>query len=390
MPSPPRSCSARLHPPLDDQVEGWEGCLSVDNLRGKVWRSSSCRVEALDLRGKPVVLSARGLLSVILQHECDHLIGKLFLDRMRDLTTLAQMAEFRQFWGQGSRSRPRCAGPFSWQSRSAPAWPCGADAQTDPWTSSGPIRKGRRSGRLHADGPGPSGARSLEPGRGKPCGSDDGLDGHALLHGRRGHRQGRLLKAVVSDLAGTWSDETPDDARSPIQAVFPPRRAGRIPGRRPWPSLRDRDHVSARSAGGGLRAFGMTSAFRKRFRTFSRSNDPDPCPGPLGMVPDEAWTALLNAALPSCPPKEADWKASQACPFPLTREYGRGSSKLTVDHQVVRAEGEVSLATAADAGRWTTLRSIGQPDSIPGCPGRRSRQGRRSPWPLRVRSAEVT
>ncbi len=85
----------------DDLVEGWEGCLSVDNLRGKVWRSAACRVEALDRKGKPVVLSTRGFLSVVLQHECDHLIGKLFLDRMRDFSTLAQMAEFRQFWGGG-------------------------------------------------------------------------------------------------------------------------------------------------------------------------------------------------------------------------------------------------------------------------------------------------
>ena len=85
----------------EEEREGWEGCLSVDNLRGNVWRAAEARLEALDRKGKPVVIEAKGFLAVVLQHECDHLIGKLFLDRMRDLTTLAHMDEFRQFWGGG-------------------------------------------------------------------------------------------------------------------------------------------------------------------------------------------------------------------------------------------------------------------------------------------------
>ncbi len=83
----------------EEQVEGWEGCLSVDNLRGKVWRSRAVRLEALDRKAKPVKIPAEGFLAVVLQHECDHLIGKLFLDRMRDLGSLTQPAEYRQFWG---------------------------------------------------------------------------------------------------------------------------------------------------------------------------------------------------------------------------------------------------------------------------------------------------
>ena len=82
----------------EDRVEGWEGCLSLDNLRGKVWRSARVRLEALDRRAKPVRIEAEGLLAVALQHECDHLIGKLFVDRMRDMSTLTQLKEFRQFW----------------------------------------------------------------------------------------------------------------------------------------------------------------------------------------------------------------------------------------------------------------------------------------------------
>ncbi len=87
----------------EEQVEGWEGCLSVDNLRGKVWRAAAVRLEALDRKGKPVRIETGGFLAVVLQHECDHLIGKLFLDRMRDLTTLTQLEEYREHWG-GAKS----------------------------------------------------------------------------------------------------------------------------------------------------------------------------------------------------------------------------------------------------------------------------------------------
>ncbi len=87
----------------EEQVDGWEGCLSVDNLRGKVWRSAGVRLEALDRKGKPIRIETAGFLAVVLQHECDHLIGKLFLDRMRDLTTLTQLEEYREHWG-GAKS----------------------------------------------------------------------------------------------------------------------------------------------------------------------------------------------------------------------------------------------------------------------------------------------
>lgn len=80
------------------QVENWEGCLSVDGLRGKVPRPSMIRVQALDRRGAPLDFEAVGLLAVCIQHELDHLRGKVFLDRMTDLSTLTQLDEFDQFW----------------------------------------------------------------------------------------------------------------------------------------------------------------------------------------------------------------------------------------------------------------------------------------------------
>jgi peptide deformylase len=80
------------------QVENWEGCLSVDGLRGKVTRPSVVRVQALDRQGRPLDIEANGLYAVCIQHEVDHLIGKIFLDRMTDLSTLTQLDEFSLYW----------------------------------------------------------------------------------------------------------------------------------------------------------------------------------------------------------------------------------------------------------------------------------------------------
>ena len=80
------------------QVENWEGCLSVDGLRGKVTRPSVVRVQALDRHGKSLDIEATGLYAICIQHEIDHLIGKVFLDRMTDMSTLTQLPEFSKYW----------------------------------------------------------------------------------------------------------------------------------------------------------------------------------------------------------------------------------------------------------------------------------------------------
>lgn len=79
-------------------VEMWEGCLSIDGLRGKVTRPSMIRVQGLDREGNPLDFEAEGLYAVCIQHEMDHLIGKLFIDRMTDLRTLTQLQEFETYW----------------------------------------------------------------------------------------------------------------------------------------------------------------------------------------------------------------------------------------------------------------------------------------------------
>jgi polypeptide deformylase len=70
-----------------EKREGIKGCISLDNLRGKVARSIRTRVTGYDRKMRPIEIDADGFLSVILRDEIGHLIGKVFIDRMIDLTT---------------------------------------------------------------------------------------------------------------------------------------------------------------------------------------------------------------------------------------------------------------------------------------------------------------
>ena len=69
-----------------EEEEDWEGCLSVPGLRGKVPRFRRIRYTGLDPQGAPIVRVAEGFHARVVQHECDHLIGKLYPVRMRDFT----------------------------------------------------------------------------------------------------------------------------------------------------------------------------------------------------------------------------------------------------------------------------------------------------------------
>ena len=72
---------------LDDTLEdGWEGCLSVPGLRGVVPRFARIRYSGFDLEGRPVEREADGFHARVVQHECDHLIGKLYPMRVRDFS----------------------------------------------------------------------------------------------------------------------------------------------------------------------------------------------------------------------------------------------------------------------------------------------------------------
>lgn len=67
-----------------EMVEDYEGCLSVQDIYGKLPRASKVRVKALNEDGKPVRVRADGFLARVLQHEIDHLNGKVFVDHIKD------------------------------------------------------------------------------------------------------------------------------------------------------------------------------------------------------------------------------------------------------------------------------------------------------------------
>jgi peptide deformylase len=74
---------------LDEALEeGWEGCLSVPGLRGLVPRLRRIRYAGFDAHGNPIEREADGFHARVVQHECDHLIGRLYPTRMPDLTKL--------------------------------------------------------------------------------------------------------------------------------------------------------------------------------------------------------------------------------------------------------------------------------------------------------------
>ena len=70
----------------DTEEEGWEGCLSVPGLRGVVPRFARIRYTGFDAQGRPIDREAEGFHARVVQHECDHLIGKLYPMRVRDFS----------------------------------------------------------------------------------------------------------------------------------------------------------------------------------------------------------------------------------------------------------------------------------------------------------------
>ena len=73
---------------LGEPALGWEGCLSIPDLRGQVARYESLVMTAVDVDGNPVRVEAQGLHARVIQHEYDHLDGIVFLDRMADMKQL--------------------------------------------------------------------------------------------------------------------------------------------------------------------------------------------------------------------------------------------------------------------------------------------------------------
>ena len=84
-------------PASEKKVFDIEGCLSVPELRGLVPRFEKVRLEALDRHGKPFSVVASGFHARVIQHECDHLDGHVYLDRMDGMKSLGFLEEMSRF-----------------------------------------------------------------------------------------------------------------------------------------------------------------------------------------------------------------------------------------------------------------------------------------------------
>src|SRR5262249_39631250 len=92
---------------LDDElIEDWEGCLSIPDFRGRVPRWRKLRVDALDRKGKKIKITAEGFFARVIQHEFDHLMGKVYLDRIPDMRPSTHLPEFQRYCLPSEKGNP--------------------------------------------------------------------------------------------------------------------------------------------------------------------------------------------------------------------------------------------------------------------------------------------
>jgi peptide deformylase len=80
-------CNPVITPLGADEEEDWEGCLSVPGLRGRVPRWRRIRYSGFDPAGRTIERDAEDFHARVVQHECDHLLGRLYPTRIRDMTS---------------------------------------------------------------------------------------------------------------------------------------------------------------------------------------------------------------------------------------------------------------------------------------------------------------
>ena len=86
-----------ISPVSDGREEGWEGCLSIPDIRGMVPRYTEITVTALDRLGKRLELTLKNFPARVAQHETDHLDGVLFFDRMPSMRSLTYLDEYSRY-----------------------------------------------------------------------------------------------------------------------------------------------------------------------------------------------------------------------------------------------------------------------------------------------------
>jgi peptide deformylase len=90
-----------IAPNAEVKEEGWEGCLSIPDIRGMVPRYTDITVKALDRHGKPIERRLTGFAARVAQHETDHLDGVLFFDRMTSMQSLTYLDEYSRYHAKG-------------------------------------------------------------------------------------------------------------------------------------------------------------------------------------------------------------------------------------------------------------------------------------------------
>lgn len=75
----------------------WEGCLSVPGMRGKVTRPNQISLSASGIQGEKIQMDVSGFDATVIQHECDHLDGILYVDRIKDMKDFAYTDEYERY-----------------------------------------------------------------------------------------------------------------------------------------------------------------------------------------------------------------------------------------------------------------------------------------------------
>ena len=89
-----------------EQTTEWEGCLSIEGLRGRVPRATDVLLNGLDAEGAPLKLELQGFPAIVAQHELDHLNGLVYLDRMTSMSSLTFLEEFERYHRPQAPERP--------------------------------------------------------------------------------------------------------------------------------------------------------------------------------------------------------------------------------------------------------------------------------------------
>ena len=100
-PGPDSEAAVLINPEITpeggDTNEGWEGCLSIPDIRGMVPRFTAITVKALDRQGRPLEMRLKNFPARVVQHETDHLDGVLFFDRMTSMQSLTFLDEYSRY-----------------------------------------------------------------------------------------------------------------------------------------------------------------------------------------------------------------------------------------------------------------------------------------------------